>query len=57
QTRRYDLALADYNRALEIDPNYAAAYLGRGLVHRQQGQVMAAFNDFNKAIALRPLCL
>ena len=30
------------------------AYLGRGLVHRQKGQLILALQDFNKAIALRP---
>ena len=35
-------------------PSYAAAYLGRGLVYRQKGQLDPALNDFNKAIAMRP---
>ena len=37
-TSRLDLALADYNKAVAIDAGYAAAYLGRGLVQRQQGR-------------------
>ena len=30
------------------------AYLGRGVVYRQQGRSVQALGDFNKAIALRP---
>jgi tetratricopeptide (TPR) repeat protein len=28
--KEWDLALADYNRAIEIDANFAAAYISRG---------------------------
>ena len=39
---------------MEIDASYAPAYLGRGIVYRQQNQAMLAFQDFNKAISLKP---
>ena len=55
QTGKFDLALADYNKALSIDANYAAG-LSRPR-HRsiaQQGHSAQALGDFNKAIALRP---
>ena len=38
QTRKLDLALADYNRAIEIDDKNADAYLGRGLVYKASRQ-------------------
>ena len=34
---KLDLALADYNKALSHRRRYAPAYLGRGIVYRQQG--------------------
>ena len=48
------MALADYNKALAIDGNYVPALLGRGIIHREQGQSTQAFADLNKAIALKP---
>ena len=50
----WDLAVADYNKAIELDPAYAPAWLGRGMVYRQQGNAMQALGDFNKAMELKP---
>ena len=33
----------DYNKAIELDANYAVAYLGRGIVYRQQGQTLIGY--------------
>ena len=30
-----DTALAHFNRAIELDPNYAASYFSRGLVRKR----------------------
>ena len=54
QSNKLDLALADYNKALAIDQGYAAAYLGRGQVYRQQGRALDALNDYNRAIQIQP---
>ena len=50
--RRPGEALADYNRAIQINPNYDAAYIGRGDLYRKAGRASEAFNDFQKAIQL-----
>ena len=42
ETGKYDLALADYNKAIGIDPNYAITYLGRGIVYRAEKKAALA---------------
>ena len=43
--RRYDDALGKLNRTLEIEPNYANAYLYRGLSYEQKGMWKEALAD------------
>lgn len=50
----YDLALASFNRAIERDPNWGAAYHARGLVHVAIGENDEAIADFNETIKLLP---
>src|SRR5262249_43209781 len=45
----FDLALTDFNKAIEIDPGYADAYAGRGRA-RPFGDEDQAMADVNKAI-------
>ena len=45
-------ALADFDRAIAIDANYAQAYANRGQVHRQMNRLDLALADYNKALAL-----
>jgi tetratricopeptide (TPR) repeat protein len=47
-------ALAEFNRAIELDPNYSAPYFSRGLLRRRQADYDGAISDFTKAIALNP---
>ena len=49
----YDLALEEYNTAIELNP-HAEAYYIRGLVYQQQGDYDNFIDDFNKAIELKP---
>ena len=44
-----DKALADYNKAIELDPNYASAYLNRGNAKLLLNQKDSACLDFSKA--------
>jgi eukaryotic-like serine/threonine-protein kinase len=52
--RQYRLALADYNRAIELDPDDAKTYSNRGLTYRALRQAERALVDFNRAIELDP---
>ncbi len=50
----YDEAIADFTKALEIDPNYAKAYGNRGITYAEKGQPDEAIADFNKALQINP---
>ena len=50
----YDLAIQDYNKALELDPNDVKAYNNRGFVHGRQCNYDLAIQDYNKALELDP---
>ena len=50
-------AMSDYNKAIEINPNYAEAYNNRGIIYDKQGNFTQAMSDYNKAIEINPkLC-
>jgi tetratricopeptide (TPR) repeat protein len=47
-------AIADYDRAIRLDPNDAENYYERGKVYVDSGQLQLAANDFDQALKLRP---
>lgn len=47
-------ALADYERAVTIDPRFDEAWIGRGLYLYSRGRYAEAIDDFDQAIALDP---
>lgn len=47
-------AIADYGRAIELDPNSADAYYNRGLGKRDKRDFDGAIADINRAIELKP---
>ncbi len=47
-------AMADLNKAVELNPSYAEAYNNRGLVYGNQRKYPGALTDFTKAIKLDP---
>jgi tetratricopeptide (TPR) repeat protein len=49
-----DGAIADYDRAVQLDPKDAAIYNNRGLAKVEKGDLDAAIVDFNRAIQLNP---
>jgi tetratricopeptide (TPR) repeat protein len=51
---QYEAALADFSRALELDPNDAWDWAHRGETYRQMGQYEAALADFSRALELDP---
>ncbi len=52
--KKYDEALRDYNKALEIEPKFSKAYNNRGGLMRTLKKYEEAISDFNKAIELQP---
>ncbi len=49
---RYDEALADFDLAIELEPEFAAAYFNRGRVHKAQGNELQAEEDLRRAYDL-----
>ena len=52
--RQHRQALNDFDRTIELKPDYAEAYNGRGMVKNVLRQPEAAIGDFDKAIELDP---
>lgn len=52
--RDIDHALADYDKAIEIESDYSPAYYNRGIAHFEQGDLILAIADYDKAIELDP---
>ncbi len=50
-----DAALADYERATELDPLLAMAWYGRGAIHHDRQEFDAAMAEYGRAIALDPV--
>ena len=46
---------ADYNRAIQLNPNDAQAYYNRGLIRYEQKNYPGAEADFSQAIGINPL--
>ena len=47
-------AIADFTKAIELNPEFAAAYNNRGGAKREKNDLDAAIADFTKAIELKP---
>jgi tetratricopeptide (TPR) repeat protein len=52
--RNYDAAIAEYTKALEIDPENAEAFDRRGNAYYQKGDLDHALPDFNQALTFNP---
>ena len=51
---RWEEAIAEYSKAINLDPNYAKAYNNRGSAYSYLGDLRHAIVDYDKAIALDP---
>lgn len=49
-----DEAIADFTRAIALDPNYASAYRDRGRALGRKSELNGAIADFNEALRLNP---
>ncbi|HKP54977.1 MAG TPA: tetratricopeptide repeat protein [Chloroflexia bacterium] len=52
ENRLYEQALAEYNRAIELDPKLAVAYRARGYVYYERNDYERALAEYNRAIEL-----
>jgi tetratricopeptide (TPR) repeat protein len=50
----YDLAIADYDQAIAIEPTYTHGYFNRGATHLEAGRLESAISDFNEALQIDP---
>lgn len=53
-TGHNDVALAEFDQALKLDPRNADARLGRASVYERLGRINDAENEYKAAVALRP---
>ena len=53
-TGKYDKAIEQYDKSIELNPNLANAYFNRGNAKDSLGHHEKAINDYNEAIRLNP---
>ena len=51
---KIDAAIESYTRAIELSPNYAEAYVQRGLAKRARGDLAGSIEDYEKAASINP---
>jgi len=52
ETKDFPQALRIFNKVLELDSKYAAAYNNRGIIYSKQKEFQKAIDDYNKTIEL-----
>lgn len=52
--KQYDLAIADSNQAIRIDPNRSVSYYDRATAYLRKGDYENGLQDFNRTIQLDP---
>lgn len=57
QAGKFAEAMDNYQRAIQIKPDFALAYVNLGTVVQKQGKVDDAIAHFNKALELKPDCI
>jgi tetratricopeptide (TPR) repeat protein len=50
----YQNAIRSYDRAIEINPNYADAYYNRGLAYKNLKDYQNAIRSYDRAIEIDP---
>jgi tetratricopeptide (TPR) repeat protein len=54
RTGQDDMAMADYNLALQKRPKFGSAYNNRGTLYLRKGALQSALDDFNLAVKFAP---
>ncbi|MBM4167499.1 MAG: tetratricopeptide repeat protein, partial [Ignavibacteria bacterium] len=54
EQKNYEKAVTYYSAAIELNPQYASAYLGRGVAYENLQQYTRAIEDYTTAIELNP---
>lgn len=54
QIKQLDLAIADYDQAIRIDPNHVVAFYNRGVAYGKLKQLDRAIADYDQVIRLDP---
>jgi tetratricopeptide (TPR) repeat protein len=52
--RMWDKGIVEFNKAIEINPRYAEAYVYRGLAYAYKSQYDQAISDYNEALEINP---
>jgi tetratricopeptide (TPR) repeat protein len=50
QKGEYDLAIADYTKAIELNPNNVGVYYNRGLAYAGKGDLDRAITDYTRCL-------
>lgn len=53
---KFDQALLDFNKAIEMKPKYVAALYNRGLVYYRKSKYDRAISDCSQALTIDPQC-
>ena len=51
---KLDEAIVEFQRAVELDPDYTAAHLNLGYVYERSGRIEESITEYRKTIALEP---
>jgi len=54
QQAKFNEVIADFTKAIRLDPKDAKAYFYRGVAYREKGEPDKAIADFTEAIAINP---
>lgn len=54
QEQKYDLAIADYTKAIALDPKFSSAYFNRGVSYKKKEQYTQALADYAKVVQFEP---
>lgn len=55
KNRNYADAIAQFNQAIQLDPNFKEAYSGRGFAQLQLGQLPQALSSYNQILQIDPM--